>query len=516
MSEREQVGQTTVRGMYHLFLGNASFTLMLAVTAIIVGRILGPDGYGVYTVALILPQFVFLAVRLGLDSSATRYAARLRSEGKEAEGASFVYTVSVFVVALAAVFTVLLVVTSGQIASSVFGRPQIGGAILPVAMVSIVGQAAYSVTNLGMTGMGKFGKAALLQALQGLTKLVFSPLLVILGFGVAGAVTGFTLSFVVSGLVGLAYVAKKGARFPVMWTTTLREGLTYGFPIYLSTLASGLLAPAINLMLAFSVSNSGIGGYSAAGTFTTLIALFTYPISTALFPLFSRKVDDPGALAGTYQTVVKFTALVVVPVSAYIMAFSGPLMVTVYGRAYSFGAPYLLLLGSISLLAGLGNLAWNPLLNGMGYTRDALAATLVGSMASVGSALVLVPSTGVMGAIIGQIIGGVFTLVIGTWMVRKRIGATPRLTWVWRVYAASAFTAVVVWPLSWLVTISQLSAVLGAVAFLVVFIPVLALLKALDREDFEALKGYFAFSSVTSRPLEAAISYYHLAERLRS
>jgi hypothetical protein len=32
----------TVQGMYHLFLGNTSYTLLLAITAIVVGRILSP------------------------------------------------------------------------------------------------------------------------------------------------------------------------------------------------------------------------------------------------------------------------------------------------------------------------------------------------------------------------------------------------------------------------------------------------------------------------------------------
>jgi O-antigen/teichoic acid export membrane protein len=515
LAETEDAGRTTVRGMYHLFLGNASFTLMLAVTAIIVGRILGPDGYGVYTVALIVPQFVFLGVRVGLDSAATRYAARLRSEGKEAEAASFVFAVSAFVVGLAAVFTVLLVAVSGPISSNMLGRPQIGAVVLPIAMVSIVGQVAYSVTSLGMMGLGKFGKAAVLQALQGLTKLVFSPLLVIIGFGVAGAVTGYTLSFLVSGLAGLAYVVVIGRRFPIRWAATLREGLTYGFPVYLSTLAAGFVPPAVNLILALSVSNSQIGGYALAGTFTTLIALFTYPISTALFPLFSRRVGDMATLGGVYETSVRFTALLVVPVTVYIMVFPGPLMVTFYGRAYSFGAVYLLLLASMSLFAGLGSLAWNALLNGMGHTKDALVVTFVGSVVSVAAAVALIVPLGVAGAVAGQLVGAGVSTVMGFWLVRKRIRARLSLLWTGRVYAAAVLAGAVTWPLSWLIVIPQVSVVVGAAVFIVVFIPILAILKALSAEDLEILRGFVSFSALITWSLEAAIGYYRLAARIR-
>ena len=68
--------------MYHLFLGNTTFTLLLAATSIVVGRQLGPSGLGLYAIALIVPPFLFTSIRLGLDSAATRFAARLTSEGR--------------------------------------------------------------------------------------------------------------------------------------------------------------------------------------------------------------------------------------------------------------------------------------------------------------------------------------------------------------------------------------------------------------------------------------------------
>ena len=81
MSVESIQGSPTVKGMYQLFLGNTTYTLLLAVTAIVVGRILGPDRYGLYTVALIVPTFLFMAVRLGFDSSFVR--ARMHGRGRQ-------------------------------------------------------------------------------------------------------------------------------------------------------------------------------------------------------------------------------------------------------------------------------------------------------------------------------------------------------------------------------------------------------------------------------------------------
>lgn len=501
--------------MYHLFLGNTTYTLLLAVTAIVVGRALGPDNYGLYTVALIIPPFLYNAVRLGLDTAVTRYAARLRSENREKDARLFVYVMMVFEVGLAAVFTAVFFGLSGALASRVLNRPQIAGLILPVAMLSVVGQAAYAVTSSGLIGLGRYDRAAMFQALQGLTKLVVSVGLVLLGFGVLGAVAGYTVAFFVSGILGMGVVlSMSGASLPKGLKDDLATGIGYGWPVYLSVLASGFVAPAINTTLALTVSNAQIGGYALAGTFSSLIALFTYPIGTALFPLFSRRVDDHISLGKTYQTSVWFTGLLVLPVASFIMVFSGPLMVTVYGRAYAFGAVYLALFAAINLLAGLGSVSWSALLNGIGHTRDVLSTTLLGSAVSVGAAVGLIGSIGVAGAVAGQIVGACVTLAVGTWMVRRRLGVGLGLESGWRIYLSAVISALISYPISWLVKTPQISLVLGAAVYVAVFIPILAALRTMDKDAIEALRRYFGFSKVFSWPLGIALRYYEVVARL--
>ena len=500
--------------MYDLFLGNTTYTLLLALTAVIVGRILGPDGYGLYTIALIIPPFLFNAIRLGLDTAATRYAARLISEGRDREANLFVYAMVLVEVGLAVAFTAVFLLLSGVLASRVLNRPDIGATILPIAILSVVGQAAYTVTASGLFGLGRYGSAALFQALQGLTKLVVSVVLILAGFGVAGAVAGYTASFFVSGLLGLILVmAISGAAIPKGLKADLTTGVHYGWPVYLSVLASGFVAPAINTLLALTVSNSQIGGYSTAGTFNSLIALFTYPIATVLFPLFSRKVDEPVSLAKTYRTSVWFTGLLVVPVASFVIAFSVPLMVTFYGRAYSFGAEFLAVFASINLLAGLGSLSWSALLNGIGRTRDALVSTAIGSAVSVISAILLIRGVGTVGAIAGQAVGTAVMLFLGVWMVRRSLRVGLALSAPWKIYLSAGLTGLVTYPISWLVEQPEASLVLGAAVFVVVFIPLLAVFRTVSPEAMDSLRSYLGFSKLISRPLEVAIRYYKLVAR---
>lgn len=515
MGQSGEQGSATVRGMYHLFLGNTTYTLLLALTAIIVGRILGPDGYGLYTIALIIPPFVFNAIRVGLDTAATRYAARLRSETREKEATLFVYAMVIFEVGLAVIFTAVFFGLSGVLASRVLNRPQIAGLILPVAMLSVVGQAAYTVTTSGLIGLGRYDRAAIFQALQGLSRLVVSVGLVLLGFGVLGAVTGYTAAFFVSGFLGILLVlSMSGAAIPKGLRVDLSTGVRYGWPVYLSIIVSAFVAPVLSIALALTVSNSQIGGYSVAGTFSSLIALFTYPVGTALFPLFSRSVGDVSALGGAFKASVKFTALLVLPVCFFIIALAGPLMVTFYGHAYSFAGYLLALFGVMNLVAGVGNLSWGAFLNGIGRTQDALIGNAIGSVVDIGVGIPLILAVGVSGAILGQVVGGVVGLAIGMWMVARQLHAGLGLRSVWKLWLSAGVAAVVCYPISGLVRIPQLAVVLGAAVFVFLFVTMLAGARALTEEDIGALRGYLGFSAIVSRPLEVAIRYYEAMAKL--
>lgn len=512
MGAAAEPGSPTVKGMYQLFLGNMTFTLLLAVTAIVVGRILGPSGYGLYTIALIVPPFLFTAVRLGLDSAATRFAARLSSEGKREEAVSFVHAATVFGTVVAAAATLCFVGLSGWLASSVVARPQLGPVIIPIALASVIGQAAFNISDLGLTGLGKFDRSAALQALQGGTKLVASIGLVLLGFGVAGAVAGYTVSFVLSGAAGLAYVAwlAKG-KLPKGMKGVIGTSMRFALPIYASTLVSGFVTPVLYTIMALTVSNSQIGGYAEAGTFNSLMGLLSYPITTALFPLFSRSAFEEGSLRRTYAKAVRYTALFVTPVAAFIIAYSAPLMVTFYGSAYAFASSYLALFAVTSLLAGVGSLAWNALLNGIGRTRDALWTTALGSVVSVAVGGTLIGGMGAPGAIVGLVSGGGVSVAVGTWMVRRDLGEWPRVGGVWKFYLAAGVAAGLSYPVSWLIPVHWVALVLGAVVFVLLFVPLMAMLSALDRGDVKELEGFLGFSPLVLRVFGAGVRYYDLA-----
>ena len=151
-------------------------------------------------------------------------------------------------------------------------------------------------------------------------------------------------------------------------------------------------------------------------------------------------------------------------------------------------------------------------MNGIGRTRDVLWTTLLGSAVSVASGVGLIEVLGMVGAIIGTLVGGAVSLAVGTWLVAKRLGARPSLPRVWKFYAASGLAAGLSWPLSWLLHTPELALVAGALVFVILYIPALAMLSTLNEAELREIRGFLGFSAVISKPLGVAISYYSILQ----
>ena len=506
-------GRSTARGMYHLFLGNVTSTVLLAITAIAVGRLIGPGGLGLYTLAFVTPGYLMLAINLGIPSAAVRFPAKYVSEGSERKAVSFLYTMTVFQTLLAVAAVVLVVPFSGLIATKLLNRPGLVD-IIPLASLVLVGQASYSTVTAGYQGLNRMDRSAFLQVLLAVAKLVSTLALIWLGFGLAGAVAGYTLSYVISGFVGLALVIVMYKRIvPRGWLGDLKDALKYSFPLFIAGIASGLVGPYQVTLLAIFATDAQIGGYGAATNMSTLIVLFTYPIATALFPLFSGLGKDEGGLAEIYEKSVRYSTIFVVPVAALMMALAYPISSAVYGRAYGFAGGYLALMVAQYIFVGLGSQSQGALLNGIGETRKSLVASLANSVAVIVVSTALIPFLGVYGAIVATVIGAAAYVVVAWRIVGRRLGANVRLSGIWRIYLASGVAAALVYPLSFLPLHPLIVTLLGGVAFLLLVVPLMALTRAVERRDMEALDAYFRSVRPVSSLFGIVAKYYDIFQR---
>jgi O-antigen/teichoic acid export membrane protein len=157
---------------------------------------------------------------------------------------------------------------------------------------------------------------------QAVVKTVAGPALVLLGFGVFGAVVSAVVAVAAGGIIGIVIVyfvlfrplrqAKTGRS---EFSRVLKPMLKYGLPLTVSNIVIGVLPLLFGSLMLIYAGESFYGNYMAALNFAVLVTFFTIPISTVLFPTFSKfnPKEEPGLIKTVFASSVKYTSVLVVP-----------------------------------------------------------------------------------------------------------------------------------------------------------------------------------------------------------
>jgi hypothetical protein len=77
-----KVAEDSARSSFFLISGTALSTVILAIGSILTGRFLGPELYGQYTLALVIPSLLLTFTDLGISQGITKFTASLKAKGE--------------------------------------------------------------------------------------------------------------------------------------------------------------------------------------------------------------------------------------------------------------------------------------------------------------------------------------------------------------------------------------------------------------------------------------------------
>jgi O-antigen/teichoic acid export membrane protein len=518
MEKALEMGRTSATGSFHVFIGVSVSTVIMAVGTIILGRILGEDGYGLYTVTLIPTLMIGLFRDWGVNSAMTKYIASLRLKRDSPEIRDVIIAGLTFEIAVGLVLLLFSLLSANFIATTIFHRPE-SASLISIISISIFGGSLLTASQASFIGFEKMGINSFTVICQAIVKTAVGPVLVLLGYGVLGAVLGYTTSFLLAGLIGLAtlYFAflrklRKADKKTSGLSDTLKRMLKYGMPLSVSTVLGGVLTQFYGFVMAFFVvDNAVIGNYQVAVNFAVLLTFLSVPISTVLFPMFAKldPENERELVSNIFASSVKYTALVLVPATMAVMVLSKPMISTLYGDAY-VDAPFFLTLYVVTnLLAVFGNLSLGSFLAGLGETRMAMKLGIVTMAFGLPAALILIPIYGILGVVVGSVISGIPSMLWGLWWVWKNYEAKADFKCSAKIFAASAIAAIITYAsLNFISLAEWIKLVTGTAIFLVIYIFTAPTIGAVTQTDINNLRSMFSGLGIISKivhvPLEAA------------
>lgn len=495
------IAKASARGSFFLFLGNTSSTIIMALTSILIARLLGPENYGLYALAMIAPSFLITLSDIGISPALTRFSARFHSEGKDRKVAGLIKAGIISKSVFSLLLSLVLLLLSQSIATLVLKRPSLG-LLIRFTSLYLFGQAIFITLNSIFIGLDKTENSALLMNIQAITKAVSSPLLIILGMGAIGAILGAGLGFLLAAGTGIAvlflhicpslYSRNHGEN--VDFFQGLRLMVPYGMPLYLSTLVFSLLTLYQRFILAQFVSNVEIGNYTIAMNFSVLVTLLAYPIATSLFPAFSKLSikKNRNMMEKMFKLSVKYTSLLVIPASFAVAVLSKEVVYTLYGSQYQLAPSYLVLYVLSFLCTGLGMLVVGNFFNGQGDTKTTLRISLANLGLSVPLAFTMTFLYGVPGLIISFLASQLLSTTYALFLVHKKYEVTIDLLSSVRTGVASLSSAILVYIFITFATIPipifklAIGGSLYVTSFLV-FAPLLRVINKVDIENLDEL-----------------------------
>jgi O-antigen/teichoic acid export membrane protein len=512
--ELTTIAQKAARGGLFLFIGNTSSTVILAVGIIIVARLLGPSSYGLYTLAIVIPTLLISISDAGMNFALVRLPARLRSVGDHAGASRLVRLGFLLKLAISTVAFLVCYAGSTAIATTVLNRPELAP-FLQLASLMIIFQAIFDATNNSFIGQDLMHYSASVQIMQAALKGTLGPALVLIGFGIRGALSGYVLALAAAGVTGATVLFTRHARSSRHPSDSvsmdLRGLLSYSLPLYLASILGVFLTQYQSIVLAHFASNVEIGNFGATWNFTNFMMILTYPVTTAMFPMFSKM--DPKSqrsdLARGFVLAVKYTSLLMIPASVAVMVFSRNLIYLTYGSGYTFAPQYLVLLSALYLLTAISYIVLGSFLNGVADTGTVVKMSVL----TLAVYLPLGPFLGWLwgpyGLLVAYILSNAASTIYGIHRTSVVFDARPDLRASGRVLFAALGAAVPTVGLIQLdgAGVGVVNLAVGGLLYLLVYLTLAPILRAVEEQDILNLRTLLGGTRIVST-LANPVFYY--------
>ena len=415
--------QDSAKGSVILIIGQMASTLVSAIGAILIARILGSTSYGVISIANIPVSISMMLINNGVSNAIINYLVVARHEGNEEDITSIILTGYIINVTIGLITTIGLYLLSGYIADQVFNRPEIGQ-LIKILSFTVLAQSIINISSSVLVGFEKMAQRSVITIMYSAFKSIIGPSLVYLGFGVIGAAYGASTPYIFTGAFGFILVylnLRKLTRTTLLDVKHFKQIITYSYPLFFSNLLSTSLTQVLNFILPFYATASLIGNYSAAISFTVLLSFFIVPVGTATFPLLTRlKPEDP-VFEYVFQNIIKYQTMIAFPIATAVIALSAQMVQILYGSDYQYTPLFLQIQMLNYLFVGFGDKISITLLNSQKKTRIILYRTLLYIVFGAPIGFYLIPKYGIIGLQATIIIVPEIGLLYTLWWLRKNM-----------------------------------------------------------------------------------------------
>lgn len=378
------------------------FQLILGLGAsITIARVLGPEGQGVYSLAILLPTLLIAFTQFGVGPASVYYISQKKYPTKNILGANIIFSSIISFVAIVIGFIVILF-----FAESIF--PGVNEEYLILALFLIPLQLFLTFVIDVLLGLQDIRNYNLIQLLRSGTFLLLVIIFVLgLKFGVMAAIFAEIISFLIGCVILFIYTPRKtgGICFHLK-RDLFKDFISYGSKSYFGNIATYLHLRVDMWMINLFLNPTSVGFYSIAVGLAEKIWLISQSAGTVLFPKVSSETDEKRLKE--FTPLVCRNVLFITILGAILLFFLGRwIIVLLYSEKFLKSvAPFqILLIGTIAI--GGSRILTNDL-SGRGKPMINTYVAIVSLVLNVILNVILIPKYGIIGAACASAISYIF------------------------------------------------------------------------------------------------------------
>lgn len=413
-----------------LFGGQVVAKVLRLLTDLLVGRVLGPAGFGVIAASISLTHILAEVGLAGTHRAVLRFTSMDETEGRSRAAERITRRGLGIAILLGVALTGTVVIARRPLTRALFGE----GAsfwILPLFALAIPAISAFTVLQFRARAGRRFADDTIVgNVARAALPFVVTVGLFAAGWRVWGAAGGFVAGMF--GTMALAAILHARAERRAGATATdadvpvgMRRLMNVAVPLALASASVLLMNELDKVMLAIFRPERDVGIYNAGFRLSRqsviLLPVLNAAISPWIAPLLAQgRLDDVQQL---YRDTTRWSLAAGWSAALLFTVFASDFL-GLFGPAYLEGASVLVLISLGQLVnASVGNAG--VILQFSGHERRELSNGLVVTVANVALNLALIPRFGAQGAAVATLISLVLVAVRRVLQVREVLGVLP-------------------------------------------------------------------------------------------
>ena len=377
-----------VRNLSYVGLGTILASLFSFSFNIIAGRVLGPAGYGGFTLVQSIAMFLYIPMLLGLNTAMIKYCAESTDQHQQRKIISTTYSAVICL-------TILSVLLYGIFRHQIAILFSVEQEIIVLSILFAVLFVFYTLATSSLRGLHLMRDYGIFQPIYGITLLSALLVFIYTQFNSFKAMVYATyLAYGVVGTIIVVSFLKQHLKLTIdrSWLSTLWR---YSSVAVIGGLSFTLYTNIDRIMINYYMDLESVGIYGvyyyASFTALTLVSgIFT----TVFFPT-SSKSHNKSELYRKLNKTVPYLLLLGIP-AALIGEY---VILQLFGEGYQIHLPLMLVFAIAAILVTwYGIYAWFFNSEGIDGSKLTVSGTLIVAIANVILNIILIPQIGLYGA----------------------------------------------------------------------------------------------------------------------